>query len=101
MKKFTKILMLFLALSAFAVSYSYAQEVVVSARLVDHPREVRSARPSPRHVWVGGEWVPNGASYRWRAGYWAVPQRPGGNWVPGHWSRRRPRGWVWISGHWD
>ena len=43
MKKVVKILMLFLALSAFAVSYSRAQEVVVSARLSNHPREIRSA----------------------------------------------------------
>jgi len=101
MKKFIRVLMLFFALSAFAVSYSYAQQIVVSARLHDRDRDdVRPARPSPRHIWVAGEWVPSGATYTWRAGYWAIPQRPGGNWVRGHWARR-PGGWVWIPGHWN
>ena len=99
MKKVIKMLVLCLALSAFAASKVHAQEVVVRARLVDHPREVRPHRPSARHFWVGGEWVPSGATYTWRAGYWAVPPRPGVYWVRGHWDRR-PRGWVWVPGHW-
>jgi hypothetical protein len=99
MKKFTKILMLFLALSAFTVSYTYAQEIVIGARLTSHPRDVRPARPSPRHIWVAGEWAPSGATYTWRPGYWALPARPGVVWVRGHWARR-PRGWVWVAGHW-
>jgi len=99
MKKFTKFLMLLFGLSVFTASYSYAQEVVIGARLYNHPREVRPMRPSPRHVWVAGEWAPNGGTYTWRAGYWALPQRPGGYWVRGHWAHR-PRGWVWVGGHW-
>jgi len=99
MKKITKILMLFLALSAVAVSRSAAQEVVVGARLSNHPAEVRTARPSHAHIWVGGEWAPSGGTYAWRAGYWALPPRPGGVWVAGHW-RRRPHGWAWVPGHW-
>lgn len=99
MKKITKILMLFFALSVFTISYSRAQEIVVSARLSNHPPEVRPARPSARHVWVSGEWMPSGATYAWKPGYWAVPERPGGVWVRGHWGRR-PRGWVWVPGHW-
>ena len=99
MKKITKVLMLFLALSAFTVSFVRAQEIVIGARLYNHPREVRPPRPSPRHVWVSGEWAPGGGTYSWRAGYWALPQRPGGYWVKGHWAHR-PRGWVWVGGHW-
>jgi hypothetical protein len=99
MKKLVKVLMLVLALSAFGASFVHAQEVVVKGRLYNHPREVRPARPSPRHVWVGGEWAPSGSTYTWRAGYWALPQAPGGRWVPGRWVRR-PGGWVWVSGHW-
>ena len=99
MKKITRILMLLLALSTFAVARSVAQEVIVGARLSNHPAEVRTARPSPRHVWVGGEWAPNGGAYAWRAGYWALPPRPGGVWVAGHW-RHRPGGWAWVPGHW-
>ena len=71
MKKLVKVLMLFFALSAFSTSFAHAQEVVVRSRMYNHPREVRPARPSPRHVWVGGEWAPAGGTYSWRAGYWA------------------------------
>jgi hypothetical protein len=99
MKKISRILMLCLALSAFAVARSSAQEVVVGARLYNHPPEVRPMRPSPGHIWVAGEWAPNGGTYAWHAGYWALPPHPGGHWVRGHW-RRRPGGWVWIPGHW-
>jgi hypothetical protein len=99
MKKIVRILMLCLALGTFAVAKSAAQEVIVGARLADHPREVRPARPSPGHVWVGGEWAPSGGTYTWRAGYWALPPRHGGVWVAGHW-RHRPGGWAWVPGHW-
>ncbi|HZY36696.1 MAG TPA: hypothetical protein VFE53_08620 [Mucilaginibacter sp.] len=100
MKKISKILMLAIALSAFTVSLSCAQEVVVGARLYYHHRDIRPMRPSRAHIWVGGEWVPSGATYTWRAGYWALPAQPGIYWVRGHWARR-PRGWVWIPGHWS
>jgi len=98
MKKVTKILMLFLALSALTVSYSYAQEIVVHARLAAR-HEVRTARPSPRHVWVGGEWAPSGGTYTWRAGYWTLPQREGAHWIPGHWWHKH-HGYVWVAGRW-
>src|ERR1700761_8630193 len=99
MKKITRILMLVLALSAFAVSKNYAQEVVVGARLYNHPPEVRPMRPSRGHIWVAGEWTPSGGTYVWHAGYWALPPHPGGVWVKGYWSHRH-RGWTWIPGHW-
>lgn len=60
---------------------------------------VRPVAPSPRHVWIEEEWVPAGATYQWRGGYWAEPPRARAVWVPGHWASRR-RGWVWVPGHW-
>lgn len=100
MKKLVKVLMLSVALTAFGVTASYAQEVVIGARLYHHHRDVRPPRPSPRHVWIGGEWTPNGATYAWKSGYWAEPPRGGAQWISGHWRRRRG-GWVWVPGHWD
>jgi hypothetical protein len=98
MKRVIRILMLFLALSAFAAAKSYAQEVVVHARMVGHEGP-RPMRPSPRHMWVGGEWVVNGGTYVYKPGYWAEPPQPGVPWVRGHWGHRRG-GYVWIPGHW-
>lgn len=99
MKKIVKILMLFLALSAFGLSKTFAQEVVVRARMYHHEREIRPFRPSPRHIWIGGEWVAGGGIYRWQPGYWALPPREGAHWVVGHWAGR-PGGYAWIPGHW-
>ena len=86
--------MLVLALSAFAVSKNYAQEVVVGARLYNHPPEVRPMRPSRGHIWVAGEWTPSGGTYVWHAGYWALPPHPGGvrDDPPGPGRPRRRRG---------
>jgi hypothetical protein len=99
MKKITRILMLFLAVSLFAASKNYAQ-IVVRARLSAHAHIVRPVRPSPRHVWVSEEWVPSGGTYIHRAGYWALPPHRGAIWIAGHW-RRHHRGWIWISGYWN
>ena len=99
MKKLKKTLFLLTALLLFAVAYSDAQ-IVVKARLFHHGAVVvRSAPPSPRHVWVENEWVPSGNTYVERPGYWAVPPSPGGVWVAGRWAHRRG-GYVWIAGHW-
>lgn len=100
MKKLSKILMLFVAVSTFTALKSNAQ-IVVRVRPV-RPREVvvtRPPAPSPRHVWVAEEWNNEGGRYVYHAGYWAVPPRPHAVWVQGHWSNR-PRGYVWIPGHW-
>ncbi len=56
--------------------------------------------PSPRHVWVPGEWRWNKrrGEYVWREGFWIEP-RPGRVWVPGFWEDG-PGGSRWIAGHW-
>ena len=99
MKKITKILFLAGALSAFGLAKSNAQEIVVRARMHAPVVAVRPARPSPRHVWIGEEWAPNGGTYVYKGGYWALPPSPGQRWVPGHWRQSR-HGWVWRPGHW-
>ena len=99
MKKITKVLFLAGVLSLFAVAISNAQQVIISARLHGPLREVRPVRPSYRHVWVGGEYVPSGRTYIYRPGYWVMPPHPRTVWVPGHW-RRYHRGYVWAGGFW-
>jgi hypothetical protein len=103
MKKISKILFLFMAVSLFTVAKSNAQVnigLTIGARPV-RPRgyEVRPFRPSPRHVWVAEEWTPNGGNYVYRPGYWALPPHPGAIWIAGHW--RHHRGYIWIAGHWS
>ncbi|HVW97944.1 MAG TPA: hypothetical protein VHA56_18380 [Mucilaginibacter sp.] len=101
MKKYGKILMLFLAISLFGVATSEAQ-IVVRARL-SRPRTAvvvkRVPRPSPHHVWVSGEWVPSGRTYVYHEGYWAEPPRPRAVWVSGHWKHRH-HGYIWVGGYW-
>jgi hypothetical protein len=92
--------MLFTAILLFAAADSNAQ-IYVRVR-PHHPGPavvVRGARPSPRHVWIGEEWTPNGRDYNYRPGFWGVPPTGRAIWVPGHWANR-PRGYVWVPGHW-
>ena len=91
--------LLFAGLFISSVAYANAQ-VYVNVRPVA-PRIIaaRPAAPSPRHVWVGEHWVPQGHNYQWQGGYWAAPPRPRAIWVPGRWDTRR-RGYVWVPGYW-
>jgi hypothetical protein len=96
MKKATnKIIMLFALLMAFAFAAS-AQVVVVrpGAPVV----KVHPLAPSPKHIWIDGEWAWRGGRYVWVDGYWVTP-RVGMVWVGGNWRHRRG-GWVWTPGHW-
>jgi len=99
MKKITRLLFLAVALSVLAVSNGKAQDIVVRARMHAPVVAVRPVAPSPRHVWIGEEWVPSGRTYVYKGGYWALPPRPHARWIPGRW-RRTPAGWTWRPGHW-
>lgn len=93
--------LIFAAAMSAMVSVSEAQ-IVVRARLGRPVRRVvvrRPPPPSPRHVWVDEDWVPNGHTYVWHGGYWAAPPRPGSVWVAGRWEHRA-HGYVWIKGYW-
>ena len=86
---------------AIVLSFSAAADAQLSIRI--RPREpvmkVRPSRPSPHHVWVGGEWKWNNGNYQYTDGYWAEPERGRHGWVEGHWKHKRD-GWVWVPGHW-
>jgi len=100
MKKIVRFLMLLAVASLFAVANSNAQIVVrIRPNRPGPAVVVRPPAPSPRHVWVGEEWTPNGAAYAYHAGYWAVPPHPGQVWIAGHWADRHG-GSVWIAGRW-
>jgi len=87
-----------LALSLFAGVFAEAQFVVKVRPAVPVVR-VRPVLPSPRHVWVNGDYVWRGGRYIYIDGYWAEPPHRRRHWVEGHWKHTR-RGWTWIPGHW-
>ena len=72
-------------------------QIVVNIRPVA-PVIVTPVPPSPRHIWVDGEWRWQGGRYVYTNGYWVMPAR-GRAWKAGYWKRHR-HGWVWKPGHW-
>jgi hypothetical protein len=103
MKKFSRVLFLGLAFTAFAAVKSNAQ-IVVSVR-PEVPHEYVNVRrppaPSPRHVWVEAGWTAQGGRYVYRPGYWALPPSGRTHWVPGHWRTRADGRTLWARGHWS
>jgi hypothetical protein len=96
-----KLLSLFFVVGLLTTGISLsasAQTIYVKVRPVA-PVVVRTAAPSPNHVWVAEEWKPNGHGYAYSGGYWAAPPHPGWIWVPGHW-KMHPSGEYWVAGHW-
>jgi len=90
------VVMLIMAISFSAVADA---QIVVKIRPAAPAYRVRPPRPSPVHVWMGGNYVWRGGQYYYTDGYWATPSGAGQRWVEGHWKQRRG-GWVWIPGHW-
>ena len=95
-KSVLKLLILVAVVSTF--SATAGAQVFIKIRPMA-PVIVRPLAPSPRHIWVEGDWVWRGGGYQYKNGYWAVPARRGAIWVPGHWKQKR-RGWVWKPGRW-
>ncbi|MBI3883578.1 MAG: YXWGXW repeat-containing protein [Sphingobacteriales bacterium] len=97
MKKMYKFLTAIIIVLSLCFTAS-AQRIFVKVRPVA-PVIVRPVAPSPRHVWVEGEWVPRNRRYEYSNGYWAEPS-PGKIWVEGHWKQGKHGNWRWIPGHW-
>jgi hypothetical protein len=91
-----------LSLSVLAIVLSFAAQAqfVIKIRPAAPVVRIRPACPSPRHVWVGGNYNWRGGQYAYTDGYWAVPPAYGHRWIEGHWKNKR-RGWVWVPGHWS
>lgn len=104
MKKITRILVL-TAVVAFITATKGKAQISVNLQLSRPPQyeqneRVHPNRPSPNHVWVAEEWVPNGnGGYNYKPGYWQLP--PQLVWVPGYWRQLPQGGYAWDPGHWD
>ncbi|MBT8401858.1 MAG: YXWGXW repeat-containing protein [Rhodothermia bacterium] len=61
--------------------------------------EIRTRRPSRRHVWVGGHWGHRHGRYVWVKGRWVVPPRRGALYVRPVWVKRGG-GYVLVRGVW-
>ncbi|HSZ85006.1 MAG TPA: hypothetical protein VK787_03190 [Puia sp.] len=80
-----------------ALSFGASAQIYVNVRPTP-PVIVRTAAPSPDHVWIGEEWEARNGTYVHVGGHWAMPPHRGYIWIGGHWSHRR--GWYWVPGHW-
>ena len=96
MKSF--IISIVFALSIFATNDLSAQFFVRIRPIA--PVVVVPPIPSPRHVWIPGEWRWNRrrGEYIWRQGFYAVP-KPGRVWIEGRWVEG-PEGSRWEPGYW-
>lgn len=61
--------------------------------------EVRSAQPSPRHVWVAGYWTWTGDTYVWTPAVWVLPPEPAAVWVQPTYQPRNGVN-IYITGYW-
>lgn len=55
-----------------AMSFTASAQIYVKIRPVE-PVVVRSAAPSPAHVWIGEEWEVREGKYVYVGGHWAAP----------------------------
>lgn len=92
------VMMVIAAILVMAASTSASAQIYVSIRPTP-PVIVRTAAPSPAHVWIGEEWEVRNGVYVHTGGRWALPPHPGWIWIPGHWSHDG-RGHIWRPGHW-
>ncbi|HEY5408891.1 MAG TPA: hypothetical protein VIJ92_17505 [Ginsengibacter sp.] len=92
----------FVFIAAVLMQFSSQAQFVVKVR-PNAPVVVRArpVAPSPRHVWIDGEWVWRGNQYVYTEGRWMLPAYRGARWIRGHWKQNPRRGgWYWVPGHW-
>lgn len=82
----------------FALS-SQAQRVYVSVRPAAPVVVARPVAPSPRHVWIEGEYEWRSGAYVYRPGYWSVPPARYHEYRRGYWRHERG-GYYWVPGRW-
>ena len=78
--------------------FSASAQVYIKVRPA-RPVYVRTAAPSPRHVWIDEEWHERGNTYEWNGGRWAEPPHRGYRYQQGRW-RHSDRGDRWQGGRW-
>ena len=97
MKKYISKIILLIAV---ALSFSAAADAQLRVRVRPSINvDVRPPQPSPRHVWVSGEWNSNGGRYDYRQGYWEERRENHNRYSEGRW-RHGSRGYVWVPGRW-
>ena len=62
--------------------------------------EVRTERPSPHHVWVGGYWHHTGSDWSWNNGRWSEPPQDHAHWIAPSYQRVHD-GTRYTPGHWS
>lgn len=84
---------------AVSVATDGPNVVVVRRRPPALRIEVRTPRPSRRHVWIGGHWKYHRGGFVWVRGHWVVRPHRAVAYVKPTWIRRNG-GWVMVGGHW-
>ena len=90
--------LLFSGIVLFSVSSASAQ-IYVDVRPIA-PIIVRTAQPSPAHIWIDEEWEPNGSAYRYGGGRWETPPHHGYTYRQGYWKRHDRGHEEWVHGGW-
>ena len=97
MKKYiSKIIMMIVLAITFSAAANAQLRVKIRPSIT---LETRPPRPSPHHIWVYGEWHPDGNRYSYKQGYWAEPPQHRRRYVEGHWVHNR-YGYIWVPGRW-
>jgi len=86
------------SLAAILLALSACTAEVVASRPVD-VLYVRPPAPGPDFIWVSGDWMWTGNTYRWHEGHWDK-RIEGRKWREGGWEAKGT-GWKWRKGHWQ
>ena len=73
--------------------------VIVTRRPPALRIEVRTRRPSRRHVWIDGHWRFHRGRYVWVRGRWVHRPNRGAVYVRTTWVRKGG-GWMRVGGYW-
>ena len=98
MKKAALFFSFFLLLSS-CINAIQAQIHISINILPPEPFIERSPQPTTNHVWIEGEWTPQGNTYVRQPGFWTVPEKDH-IWVKGEWVRNPDGSAYWQPGYW-
>jgi hypothetical protein len=85
--------------SAEAQVHVYVPGIAVNVAPPPARVEVRSAAPSPGHMWINGHWGWRGGRHVWLGGHWAMPPGSGYTWAEARWVQQNGQ-WMFYEGHW-
>ena len=82
-----------------SLSALHAQIHITINILPSEPFVERPPQPTTNHVWIEGEWVPQGNTYVRQPGFWTVPEKDH-IWVKGEWVKNPDGSAYWQPGYW-